>query len=226
VDAKGKAMSSNQPTSSTAATQCKTSKIECFKCGGHGHKQAKCLNRRTIIVVADGSYDSRSEEEDEFTNVFADLNLDTCEYSVEDGTFELGLNCLAIQPIPTFAHNDMLQDVVSPSSDEITSADFDELLTDSPDLKPSIMNTPSPSLVVRRVFSTQFVVVEQGQCHNLFQSRCEVKGQVCRFIIDGGICNNIVSTLLVEKLGLQPRRHPHPYHMQWLNNSRQLRFQP
>jgi hypothetical protein len=120
----------------------------------------------------------------------------------------------------------MLQDVVSPSSDEITSADFDELLTDSPDLKPSIMNTPSPSLVVRRVFSTQFVVVEQGQCHNLFQSRCEVKGQVCRFIIDGGICNNIVSTLLVEKLGLQPRRHPHPYHMQWLNNSGQLRFQP
>ncbi|XP_025791789.1 uncharacterized protein LOC112872970, partial [Panicum hallii] len=34
-----------------------------------------------------------------------------------------------------------------------------------------------------------------------------------------GSCNNIVSALLVEKLGLQPRRHPHPYHMQWLNNS-------
>jgi hypothetical protein len=71
------------------------------------------------------------------------------------------------------------------------------------------MNTPSPSLVVRRVLSTQFVVAEQGQCHNLFQSRCKVKGQVCRFIIDGGSCNNIVSTLLVEKLGLQPRRHPY-----------------
>jgi hypothetical protein len=25
--------------------------------------------------------------------------------------------------------------------------------------------------------------------------------------------------MLVEKLGLQTRRHPHPYHMQWLNNS-------
>ena len=110
-------MSSNQPTSSTAATQRKTSKIECFKCGGHGHKQAECPNHRTIIALADGSYDSQSEEEDEFNNVFADLNLDTCEYSAEDGTFELGLNCLAIQPIPTFAHNDMLQDVISPSSD-------------------------------------------------------------------------------------------------------------
>jgi hypothetical protein len=219
VDAKGKAVSSNQPTSSTTATQHKTSKIECFKCGGHGHKQAKCPNRCTIIALAYGSYDSQSEEEDEFTNVFADLNLDTCEYSAEDGTFELGLNCLAIQPIPTFAHNDMLQDVGSPSSDEITSVDFDELLTDSPNLKPSIMNTPSLSLVVRRVLSTQFVVVEQGQHHHLFQSRCKVKGQVCRSIIDGGSCNNIVSTLLVEKLGLQPRCHPHPYHMQWLNNS-------
>ncbi|XP_025815574.1 uncharacterized protein LOC112892655, partial [Panicum hallii] len=201
------------------ATQRKTSKIECFKCGGHGHKQAECPNRRTIIALADGSYDSQSEEEDELTNVFSDFNLDTCEYSAEDGTFELGLNCLAIQPISTFAHNDMLQDVISPSSDEITSADFDELLADFPDFEPSTMNTPSPSLVVRRVLSTQFVAAEQGQCHNLFQSRCKVQGQVCRFIIDGGSCNNIVSALLVEKLGLQPRRHPHPYHMQWLNNS-------
>ncbi|XP_066365257.1 uncharacterized protein [Miscanthus floridulus] len=219
LDVKGKAVSSSQPTSSTAATQRKTSKIECFKCGGHGHKQAECPNRRTIIALADGSYDSQSEEEDEFNNVFADLNLNTCEYSAEDGTFELGLNCLAIQPIPTFAHNDLLQDVVSPSFDEITSDDFDELLADFPDLMCSIMNTPSPSLVVRRVLSTQFVAAEQGQRHNLFQSRCKVKGQVCRFIIDGGSCNNIVSALLIEKLGLQPRRHPHPYHMQWLNNS-------
>jgi hypothetical protein len=88
-------VSSNQPTSSTAATQRKTSKIECFKCGGHGHKQAECPNRRTIIALADGSYDSQTKEEDEFTNVFAYFSLDTY-YSAEDGTFELGLNCLVI----------------------------------------------------------------------------------------------------------------------------------
>jgi hypothetical protein len=115
----------------------------------------------------------------------------------------------------------MLQDVISPSSDEITSADFDELLADFPDFEPSTMNTPSP-LVVRRGLSTQFVTAEQGQRHNLFQSRCKVQGQVCRFIIDGGSCNNIISAMLVEKLGLLPCRHPHPYHMQWLNNSRTI----
>ncbi|XP_021309124.1 uncharacterized protein LOC110432668 [Sorghum bicolor] len=218
-DSKGKAVSSTQSSSSATAAPRHTSKIECFKCGGHGHKQAECPNRRTIIALADGSYDSQSEEEDEFHNVFADHTLDTCEYSAEDGTFELGLNCLAIQPILTFAPSDMIEDVISPYSNEITSADFDELLADFSDLEPSKMNRSSPYLVVRRVLSTQFVVAEQGQRHNLFQSRCKVKGQVCRFIIDGGSCNNIVSALLVEKLGLPTRRHPHPYHMQWLNNS-------
>ncbi|XP_066374967.1 uncharacterized protein [Miscanthus floridulus] len=146
-DSRGKAVNSNQSSSSVTAAQRKTSKIECFMCDGHGHKQAECPNWHTIIALADGSYDSQSEEDEEFNNVFADLNLDTCEYSAEDGTFELGLNCLAIQPIPTFAHNNMLQDIISPSSDEITSADFDELLADFPDLEPSTMNTPSPSLV-------------------------------------------------------------------------------
>jgi hypothetical protein len=42
---------------------------------------------------------------------------------------------------------------------------------------------------------------------------------VRRFIINGGSYNNIVSALLVEKLGLPTRRHPHLYHMQWLSNS-------
>jgi hypothetical protein len=42
----------------------KTSNIECFKCGGHGHKKAECPNRRVIIAFADGAYDSQSEDED------------------------------------------------------------------------------------------------------------------------------------------------------------------
>ena len=50
----------------------------------------------------------------------------------------------------------------------------------------SNLSTPTHFLVVRHVLSTQLVTAEQGQRHNLFQSRYKLKGQVCRFIIDGG----------------------------------------
>ena len=137
------------------------------------------------------------------------------------------------QSIQDFAQDDLSQAAVPPHLEEITNADFDELLADFNDLEDSsssqqdcafqpatnstsgayIVSTPDHSLVVRRVLSTQLVAAEQGQRHNLFQSRCKVKGQVCRFIINGGNCNNIVSVVLVEKLGLQTHRHPHPYRM-------------
>jgi hypothetical protein len=84
-------------------------------------------------------------------------------------------------------------------------------------LQPEYLSSNFGSLhhsLVLRVLSTQFVAAEQGQRHSLFQSQCKIKGQVCRFIIDGGSCNNTVSAMLVEKLGLQTRRHPHPYDMQ------------
>ena len=37
--------------------------------------------------------------------------------------------------------------------------------------------------------------------------------------IDGGSCNNLVSSDLVKKLGLTTRPRPHPYHIQWFNDS-------
>ena len=45
--------------------------------------------------------------------------------------------------------------------------------------------------------------------------------QGCRVltIIDSGSCNNLVSSDLVEKLGLTTRQHSYPYKLQWFNNS-------
>ena len=173
-ESKGKANSSNQPSSSAAATQRKTSKIECFKCGGHGRKQAECPNRRAIIALANGSYDSQSEEETE-QNILAsaDENLETCEYQAEDGEYELGLNCLAIQSFQHVAHSDIPHVVIPPNPEEITAADFDDLLAPLNDLdapisarhgspfEPTVNSTQRDnlraadhSLVVRRVLST------------------------------------------------------------------------
>jgi hypothetical protein len=49
--------------------------------------------------------------------------------------------------------------------------------------------------------------VEQNQRHTLFQTKCVIKEWSCRMIIDGGSCNNLASSDMVDKLN------------QWLNNS-------
>jgi hypothetical protein len=38
-------------------------------------------------------------------------------------------------------------------------------------------------------------------------------------IIDGGSCNNLASSDMVDKLALTTEPHPCPYHIQWLNSS-------
>ncbi|XP_066160256.1 uncharacterized protein [Oryza sativa Japonica Group] len=61
--------------------------------------------------------------------------------------------------------------------------------------------------------------VEQNQRHTLFRTKCVIKERSCRMIIDGGSCNNLASSEMVEKLALSTKPHPHPYYIQRLNNS-------
>ena len=65
---------------------------------------------------------------------------------------------------------------------------------------------------------------KNGQRHNLFQTRAKVEGKVCKVIIDGGSCHNLASKEMVDKLGLKLLKHPHPYHVQWLNNSGSIKI--
>jgi hypothetical protein len=75
------------------------------------------------------------------------------------------------------------------------------------------------SVIVQRVLSAQVQPPEKIQRHNLFQIFFVINDWRARVIIDGGSCNNLVSSDLVKKLGLTTRPHPHPYHIQWLNDS-------
>ena len=57
--------------------------------------------------------------------------------------------------------------------------------------------------VARRALHTQL----KEDCHeeqreDLFHTRCHVQGKACSMIVDGGSCTNMVSTLLVNRLGL------------------------
>jgi hypothetical protein len=69
------------------------------------------------------------------------------------------------------------------------------------------------------VLSAQIEKAEKNQRHTLFQTNCVIKERSCRFIIDGGSCNNLSSSDMVEKLALTTKPHPHPYYISWLNNS-------
>jgi hypothetical protein len=75
------------------------------------------------------------------------------------------------------------------------------------------------SIMVQRVLSSQPESSEKQQRHNLFQTFFSIKNRRARVIIDGGSCNNLVSSDLVKKLDLTTRPQPHPYHIQWINDS-------
>jgi len=78
-----------------------------------------------------------------------------------------------------------------------------------------------PSLLVQHVLSSHVIYEEdkQIQSHNLFHIYLIVQGCRVLTIIDSGSCNNLVSSNLVEKLGLPTRQHSYPYKLQWFNNS-------
>ncbi|KAL4388854.1 hypothetical protein GQ457_09G017920 [Hibiscus cannabinus] len=77
-------------------------------------------------------------------------------------------------------------------------------------------------LVAKRSLNTQVVQSDQ-QRENIFHTRCHINGKVCFVIIDGGSCTNVASTLMVQKLGFETIKHPHPSKLQWLNDGGELK---
>ncbi|KAK1648979.1 hypothetical protein QYE76_066784 [Lolium multiflorum] len=86
------------------------------------------------------------------------------------------------------------------------------------------IHDPSPSLVVTRVLTTQPQAMEDQRC-NIFQTRAGIGGKSIKVIIDGGSCHNLASTELCEKLNLTLRKHTHPYHVQWLSDTGNVKIQ-
>ena len=72
------------------------------------------------------------------------------------------------------------------------------------------------NLVVRRSCLTPRAPEDDWLRNNIFQSTCTVLGKVCRFVIDAGSCENIVSEDAVKKLSVKTEQHPRPYKLAWL----------
>jgi hypothetical protein len=79
---KNTAVSSSKPAASTTTSVGSTSKssgIQSFKCGGHGHISKECPNNQVTIVNDDGEYESASEEGVE-EEAHGDDDLTSCEF--------------------------------------------------------------------------------------------------------------------------------------------------
>jgi hypothetical protein len=114
---KGKDITTNRSSSSNDKSKQKTSNNECFKCGGHGYKKAECPNRRVGIAIADGSYDSHSEDDAHDDSNVEDTDFETFQYEAEDDELELGLNCLVHQSFTPVKEANTEQVIVSNITD-------------------------------------------------------------------------------------------------------------
>eukprot|EP00253_Pinus_taeda_P016313 PITA_16313 len=59
-------------------------------------------------------------------------------------------------------------------------------------------------------------VTKQTQWKALFRTICKSQGKCCKLIIDNDSTDNLVSTKMLEKLGLKHSKHPNPYRVSWL----------
>ncbi|KAI3425504.1 PUA domain-containing protein [Psidium guajava] len=59
--------------------------------------------------------------------------------------------------------------------------------------------------------------------HNIFHTKCTSGGKLCNVIIDGGSCENVVSTTMVERLGLKTENHSQPYKLSWLKKRNEMK---
>jgi hypothetical protein len=73
-------------------------------------------------------------------------------------------------------------------------------------------------IIIQRVLSAQVEKLDKQQCHSLFHTFFVINNRRARVIIYSGSSNNLVSFKLVKKLGLTTRKHPQPYHVEWLHN--------
>ncbi|KAL9275453.1 hypothetical protein AKJ16_DCAP13225 [Drosera capensis] len=76
------------------------------------------------------------------------------------------------------------------------------------------------------VISVKEAAVDDGSWlrNNIFHTKRTSGGKVCSMIIDGGSCENVVSTIMVEKLGLKTKEHPQPYKLSWLKRGYDVKY--
>ncbi|GJX88764.1 putative reverse transcriptase domain, zinc finger, CCHC-type, aspartic peptidase domain protein [Tanacetum coccineum] len=79
------------------------------------------------------------------------------------------------------------------------------------------------ALVVRRSLSMVTEDNESWLRYNIFHTKCTCLGKVFNVIIDGGSCENVISSIMVDKLGLKTKEHPKPYTLSWFKKGNEVK---
>jgi hypothetical protein len=88
---------------------------------------------------------------------------------------------------------------------------------DYSDVEELITGDSGPSLMVRRIcLTSRRTKGDDEQRDNLFHSTCTIGGKICKLIINGGSCENVVVEEAIQKLALDTEKHPTPYCLEWL----------
>ena len=77
-------------------------------------------------------------------------------------------------------------------------------------------------MLKRFLVKTEKKVHEPTQRKSMFRTKWKSQGKCCNMVIDSGSTDNLVSTDIVEKLGLKRMKHPTPYKVSWLQKGHQL----
>ena len=78
--------------------------------------------------------------------------------------------------------------------------------------------------MIRKVLATRSITPQDYQREAIFHTKCTISVKACSLIINGGSCANVASQVLIDKLQLSTSPHPHPYVVQWLNQSKGLQI--
>ncbi|PNX81069.1 hypothetical protein L195_g037084, partial [Trifolium pratense] len=81
---------------------------------------------------------------------------------------------------------------------------------------PTVSQQPQPTSGTR-CFKCGELGHRLANCPNVTKNN--LRGKVFSLIIDSGSCENVLSELVVMKLGLTTEKHPKPYKLAWLNKN-------
>ena len=80
------------------------------------------------------------------------------------------------------------------------------------------------SIVVQRNLKASCEESDEGWLRkNIFHTKCTSQDKVCLMIIDSGSFENVVSTEMVQKLGLKTVPHPNLYKLYWLQKGNKIK---